>query len=191
MTDFKRRSQAERRAETRNQVLESACFLFGKKGYADTSLGDIAAGCGVTTRPIYHYFGNKMALFSAVNDVMAERVLAALSRPDSNSNEHVVTQGWAAFLDLCDDPHFRQIVLVDGPNILGRDRWVSSAVTSKAMELLTTGNNNPKQFHSELKSRMMMAALAEAAMMIAEAEDAKWAKRQAKPITEELFNYLS
>lgn len=190
MTDNKRRTQAERRTETRKQVLESACRLFGEKGYADTSLGDIAADCGVTTRPVYHYFGNKMALFGAVNDVMAGRVFEVLNQPDFNSDSHVVTQGWAAFLDLCDDAHFRQIVLVDGPNILGRDRWTDSAVAGKAKELLASGSEEPKQFRTELQSRMMMGALAEAALMIAEAEDTQLAKQQAKQITQEWFSYL-
>ena len=34
----RRRTQAERRAETRTAVLESACRHFGAKGFADTSL---------------------------------------------------------------------------------------------------------------------------------------------------------
>ena len=67
----KRRSQAERRAETHKLVLASACRLFGERGYAATSLDDIAVDCGVTTRPIYHYFGNKKALFAAVNEAIA------------------------------------------------------------------------------------------------------------------------
>ena len=36
----------------------------GEKGYADTSLEAIAADCGLTIRPIYHYFGNEKDLFS-------------------------------------------------------------------------------------------------------------------------------
>lgn len=190
MTDLKRRSQAERRAATHKQLLASACRLFGERGYAETSLAHIAEDCGVTTRPVYHYFGNKMALFSAVNDVMAERILDALNQPDSSSDEHVVSQGWSGFLDLCDDPHFRQIVLIDGPNILGRDRWAHSAIAGKAKELLTTGSKDPQQFRTQLQSRMMMAALAEAALMIAEADDTQQAKQQAKPITEALFAQL-
>ena len=60
-----RRTQAQRRAETYQQVLDSACRLFGERGYANTSLDDVAAECGLTTRPVYHYFGNKKALFAA------------------------------------------------------------------------------------------------------------------------------
>ena len=65
-TPAKRRTQEQRRNESRQAVLDSACRLFGDKGYADTSLEEIAADCGLTIRPIYHYFGNKKALFAAV-----------------------------------------------------------------------------------------------------------------------------
>ena len=57
-----RRTQAQRREETQQAVLDSASRLFGEKGYAGTSLEEIAADCGLTIRPIYHYFGNKKAL---------------------------------------------------------------------------------------------------------------------------------
>ena len=65
-----RRTQAQRRAASRQAVLDSACRLFGEKGYTGTSLEEIAEDCGLTIRPIYHYFGNKKALFAAVNQVM-------------------------------------------------------------------------------------------------------------------------
>ena len=61
-TEKPRRTQAERRAQSRQAVLDSACRLFGEKGYADTSLEEISADCGLTIRPVYHYFGNKKSL---------------------------------------------------------------------------------------------------------------------------------
>ena len=70
-----RRTQAQRREQSRQAVLESACKLFGQRGYADTSLEDICADCGLTIRPVYHYFGNKKSLFEAVNDHMAAETL--------------------------------------------------------------------------------------------------------------------
>ncbi len=70
-----KRTQAERREQSRNAVLESACRLFGDRGYANTSLEDIAADCNLTIRPIYHYFGSKKDLFSAVTEHMSLRIL--------------------------------------------------------------------------------------------------------------------
>ena len=103
-----RRTQAQRRAETSRIVLENAIRLFGERGYGATALEDIAHACDMTTRPIFHYFGNKKALFAAVNDAMEQRILASLE----------VGLNLDAFLGLCEEPGFRRIVLVDAPNIL-------------------------------------------------------------------------
>ena len=94
MDKRRRRTQAERRAETRAAVLESACRLFGSKGYTDTSLDEIAAGSGLTIRPIYHYFGNKVKLFAAVNDVMEERIVASLQANAADAPKDPVMSAW-------------------------------------------------------------------------------------------------
>ena len=44
-----RRTQAERRAESRRAVLDAATELFGRQGYAGTSLEDIAERLGIST----------------------------------------------------------------------------------------------------------------------------------------------
>ena len=135
--DKQRRTQAERRAETRAAVLESACRLFGNKGYADTSLDEIATGSGLTIRPIYHYFGNKVQLFAAVNDVMEERIVASLQANAADAPKDPVLSAWRAFLGLCEDSEFRRIVLIDSPNILGRERVSDLSVLPWAIPDLT------------------------------------------------------
>ncbi len=176
----RRRSQAERRAETRAAVLESATRLFGTKGYAQTSLEEIAAACGTTIRPVYHYFGGKQQLFEAVNGVMEERILSSMQGADpSGGGDPAVA--WRSFLELCRDPIFRRVVLVDAPAVLGRARWESSAVTRAALAL----------FHDEdaggegggrLVARMLVAALAEAALAIAESADPDAMSRRAEQV---------
>jgi AcrR family transcriptional regulator len=153
-----RRTQAERRAETRSAVLESACRLFGSKGYAETSLDEIAAGSGVTIRPIYHYFGNKMQLFAAVNDVMEERIVASLQANAAGNPVDPILSAWRVFRELCEDSEFRRIVLIDSPNILGRERWLESPVSRTAATLLfgTRGNMDPRS--SKIAGRMLMGA---------------------------------
>ena len=96
-----RRTQAQRREETRQAGLDSACQLFGEKGYSRTSLEEIAADCGLTIRPIYHYFGNKKALFSAVNEVMEQRILDTLD--DAAGQPGQKSRAWQAYLKLCED----------------------------------------------------------------------------------------
>ena len=189
----KRRTQAERRAETYRQVMNSAIRLFGERGYAATSLEDIATDCKVTTRPIYHYFGNKKGLFAAVNEVVEARIIDAIDTQKGVSVDGGVSTNWLAFMTLCDDPGFRRIVLVDGPNILGRERWSSSAVSEKAKGLFSHKKRNELagRYRSELFTRMVMGAFTEAALMVAEAEDVSLAKEQAEKLVAELFTSVS
>ncbi|MEH6548513.1 MAG: TetR/AcrR family transcriptional regulator [Pseudomonadales bacterium] len=187
----KRRTQAERRTESRQAVLESACRLFGDNGFANTSLEEIAADCGLTIRPIYHYFGNKKSLFAAVNDVMELRIIESM-KYNSEKEKGGILANWRAYLDLCDDPAFRQIVLVDSPNILGRERWASSAVTEKvrASMKVIPGGSKEQQYRAELLNAVVMGAFAEAALMIAEADDIAMAKREAESLMTSLFSGL-
>ena len=179
---LQRRTQAERRAETRAAVLESACRLFGSKGYADTSLDEIAAGSGVTIRPIYHYFGNKVQLFAAVNDVMEERIVASLRANAAGAPKQPVVSAWRAFLRLCEDSEFRRIVLIDSPNILGRERWAESPVTRTAAALLLDYRGDMDRRSAEIVGRMLIGALSEAALAIAESDDPAAAGRAAAAI---------
>lgn len=185
-----RRTQAERRAESRQAVLDSACRLFGENGYADTSLEQIASDCGLTTRPIYHYFGNKKALFAAVNEVMEERILASMKIGTAADHGAGILANWRAFLDLCDDPAFRRIVLLDSPNILGRGRWPTSAVSEKARSATDYRENldSLQQYRLAMFNRVVMGAFTEAALMIAESDDIKMAHREAEQLMAELFS---
>lgn len=190
MDKRRRRTQAERRAETRAAVLESACRLFGSKGYTDTSLDEIAAGSGLTIRPIYHYFGNKVQLFAAVNDVMEERIVASLQANAADAPKDPVLSAWRAFLGLCEDSEFRRIVLIDSPNILGRERWAESPVTRTAAALLLETRDDLDRRSAEIVGRMLIGALSEAALAIAESDDPASAGRAAETIVKRVAGAL-
>lgn len=66
------RREAHKQA-TREALREAAERLFSERGYADTTVRDIAAAAGVTERTFYRYFGDKSAL-------IAEDLLAWLDR---------------------------------------------------------------------------------------------------------------
>jgi TetR/AcrR family transcriptional repressor of mexJK operon len=52
--------------QRKTRVLEIATALFLTKGYAETSLVEIAKQAGVATRTIYQHFGNKEEIFRVV-----------------------------------------------------------------------------------------------------------------------------
>ena len=184
-----KRTQAERREQSRQAVLDSACRLFGEKGYTDTSLDDIAADAGMTIRPVYHYFGNKKALFAAAVEQMSARILDTMREDYAENPEEAMRTSWRAFLDLCDDPAFRRIVLIDSPNVLGRQDWSDSPAYTRAISLV--GSVQPRgaanQFRFALVNRVMMGAMAEAALMVAEADNITMAKREAEQFIMALF----
>jgi AcrR family transcriptional regulator len=177
----KRRSQAERRAQTRGAVLESASRLFGEKGYEATSLEDIAADCGMTIRPIYHYFGGKQALFEAVNEAMEERILSAQESSGIARSATTGVAAWRSFLALCRDPGFRQVVLIDAPHVLGRTRLRDSPVARATLDRLHTEELGDEA-RRHLVARVLVAALGEAALVIAESDDPETMSRIADEI---------
>lgn len=63
--------------ETREKILETALELFRERGYAETSMREIAAKAGVATGLAYYYFASKDAIVLAFYD-RANRELGPL-----------------------------------------------------------------------------------------------------------------
>ena len=60
--------QAKRRAATRERIVGAGTRLFESRGYADSSIRDIAAEAGVAVRTIYLHFDSKAAILLAYFD---------------------------------------------------------------------------------------------------------------------------
>jgi AcrR family transcriptional regulator len=106
---------------TRRAVLAAARSSFGRKGYAQTSVDEIAAAARVTKGAVYHHFAGKEALFRAVHaEVEAEaqaRAVAAGDPGDPPIDQIVAKVN--AYLDAALDEEIRRITLIDGPALLG------------------------------------------------------------------------
>jgi AcrR family transcriptional regulator len=64
----------------REQILSVAVRLFGERGYAGVSTGDVAKGAGVARGLVNHYFGTKKELYLEVIRVMLTVPEVALDR---------------------------------------------------------------------------------------------------------------
>jgi AcrR family transcriptional regulator len=69
------RRKGERTAE---RILDAAERLFASRGYAGTTLRDVAAAVGLRTPSLYNHFESKDALYAAVLERGISPVLAAL-----------------------------------------------------------------------------------------------------------------
>lgn len=119
----KRRTQAERTAATRTALVGAARALFAEHGYAAVGTTEIARRAGVTRGALYHQFADKGALFAAV----AEEVEAAVTQrladlvassgvTDPAAALRAAALGW---LEVCEEPEVRQVLLLDAPVVLG------------------------------------------------------------------------
>jgi AcrR family transcriptional regulator len=74
------RRTKEEAAETRETLLKSGLSVFGQKGYAATTLEDIAKVAGVTRGAIYWHFGSKADLYNALLSEFSARSAAIVER---------------------------------------------------------------------------------------------------------------
>lgn len=69
-----------KKEEVREAILASALRLFSKKGYARTTLEEIARGAGVSTANVYVYFRSKLEILYAIYDPWMRERLTLLER---------------------------------------------------------------------------------------------------------------
>lgn len=69
-------TQAGADPEKRRRILTAAVALFGKKGFHEARIAEIAAAAGVAEGTVYLYFRNKEDLLGAVFDDTMDEVLA-------------------------------------------------------------------------------------------------------------------
>lgn len=182
------RSQQERTEATKQALLQSATSLFGERGYADTSLDDIARDCGLTIGAIYHHFGNKKTLFAAVNEAAEQRIIDVCSKVHDDDPLYAMKKRWKALLALSNEAGFRRIVLIDSPNILGRDRWEHSEVSKHARTLAAATSGDVLEL--QLALRLMRGMAAEAIQAVAEADNAPATRRVVDRIVNRVYELL-
>lgn len=122
MQEVSRRTQAERRAETRRALISAARRQFAELGYAGTNTPDIVAAAGVTRGALYHHFADKKALFAAVVEeehaLLAMAINAATETDDEPGPVKALIGGGDAYLSAMQDPGRRRILLIDAPAVL-------------------------------------------------------------------------
>ena len=81
-------SPRRRGGKTAELVLDVAEACFARKGYAGTTLRDVADGVGIRIPSLYNHFANKQSLYAAVLERGMTPVLEVLSRAMEDSDNH-------------------------------------------------------------------------------------------------------
>ncbi|MEV6538422.1 TetR/AcrR family transcriptional regulator [Streptomyces sp. NPDC051665] len=118
------RSNAERTASTRAQLIRAARQLFSEHGYSSTTVVDIAKSSGLTVGALYHHWAGKEALLvDVVHDIHGELAVRIQALDVEDQPVPRLLRSGQAFLDLCADPAVAQLLLLDAPAVLGYERW--------------------------------------------------------------------
>jgi AcrR family transcriptional regulator len=182
-----RRSQAERSATTRAALVRAARELFARDGYAATGREAIVERAGVTRGALYHHFADKEALFRAVFEEIEAEVMARAAEaattvaPDDPLGQ--LRAGSLAYLDVALDPAVQRICLLDAPSVLSPavrqevvDAYAAGLVREVLRAAMATGGLTPQPL--EPLTHLLLAALHEAALYVARADDQATARQE-------------
>ena len=168
----------EQVAQTRAALAEAGRELFGRQGFAATSVEDLAREARVTTGALYHHFPTKTALFETVFEQVHMELLARSADAAAQAPDEIAALGigFEAFLDGMLVPDVQRILVTDGPAVLGVARFTELderyAVAPIAAELrAATDGGRLRVDDPDTLARLLLGALTRASMLIAAAPD--------------------
>lgn len=188
---------ADRAEATRAALIAAARTLFVDKGYFNTGTEEIVTAAGVGTRgALYHHFADKRALFRAVFERVEEDLLAAAAAdvPPISALDQL-RKGLMGFLDASRTPEVQRILLIDGPAVLGWQEWraleesYGLGALRALLDLAVSEGSLPAQ-PIEALAHMLLAAIDEAALYIANASDSAAARINAVAALDQLLTGL-
>lgn len=193
------RTQPERSAATQLALQTAARRLWGERGYEAVGTPEIAEAAGVTRGAMYHQYADKRALFRAVVELVERDVITQLvatvdaaAPPAPADALRVAADAW---LQIANDPEVRQLVLLDAPRVLGwaefRDISLGSSLglTEQLLtEVIEAGQLKPQP--TRPLATILLGALDEAAMSIANADDPDAERAALRAVIHDLIDGL-
>jgi AcrR family transcriptional regulator len=192
--------QAARSEATRAKLVEVGIELFSERGYAAVGTEEIVERAQVTRGALYHHFGDKRDLFRAVHEKLEQRLVAdiatALQENPSDDPIEALEVAAAAVLEVAIDRKVARVTLIDAPSVLGWEEWreidtryglgLAEAVLTQAMETGRIAEQPVRPL-----AHLLVAALGEAAIMVATASDPKQARAQVEPALRSVLHGLA
>ena len=97
-------------ANIRKSILDTAEFLFATRGFAATSVREIAEQVGVTPAMVHYYFGSKKRLLQAVMEQVLEPLTDALADLQGRGRISVTGFTTLMFGMAADHPYLPQLI---------------------------------------------------------------------------------
>ena len=195
-----RRSQVDRSAATRAALMMAARQLFAERGFGGVGTEAIVRAAGVTRGALYHHFADKTELFEAVYEAieedLARRLGEQIAAAGASDPLEVMMLGADAWLDACDEQEVQQIVLLDGPAVLGWQRWREigmryglGLVEGLLAHAIEVGRIPPQPVPA--LAHVLVGALDEAALYVARSEDRATASEEIRAVIARLVAGLA
>jgi AcrR family transcriptional regulator len=183
--------KAQQSNRTRAKLLQVARKDFTTHGYAGASLEAIAKRAGVTTGAVYHQYRDKKALFRAVLEDLESERFETIREVSRRRAGRASGQTWKRLvaateilLDSFADPAVRQIIMIDGPAVLGMSDWHEIRARRILSHLAEALEFQMQQGHIASEpagalATVLMGALTSAGMVIAHSDDKQAARKLA------------
>lgn len=177
--------KASQSEATRADLIDVARKLFAERGYARTPTEEIVRQAGLTRGALYHHFKDKRDLFRAVVHIVEAELgpkIGANMKPGADAWTNLVG-ACETFLDACLERDLQQIILIDGPSVLGWDEWraveeqYGLSLVAAGLASCMAGGFIPQQPVAPL-AHLLLAAVNEAGLVIARSSDVKAARAE-------------
>jgi AcrR family transcriptional regulator len=178
--------RAEKARETRERVIKAARLLFAEQGFFSTTTTDVVHAARLPSRgSLYQHFANRELLFVAVlervEEDLSERVAKTIDSPTGLGR---LEQALASFLDASLEREVRQILLIDGPAVLGWQAWrdIEARYGLGALQqLLELGIEEGSIVVEDpaAMAHLLLSVVDEAALFIANSKSPKQARKTA------------
>jgi AcrR family transcriptional regulator len=180
--------KSEQSEATRAALVAAARALFTQRDYSQVGTEEIVRRAKVTRGALYHHFKDKRDLFRAAHEQVEEEMVAAIVAAMEGVTDPVelLAAGARRFLDLCLDPTWTQIPLIDAPSVLGWREW-REVDMRHGLGLISAGlqggmDAGVLRVQPVLPlAHMLLAALSEAGLIVATAADPAAAREEVEP----------
>jgi AcrR family transcriptional regulator len=173
----------------REAVLEAARELFIEHDYADVSTGEVLRRAGVSRGALYHHFPSKLDLYREVWRESERRLVERLAGAAAEAKTPIeaLILGCRGYLsEAATNIELQRIGLLQSRSVLGWEGWREGIqdlglgtirlTIEAAMEAGELRSEDP-----EATAHLFLAAMIEAALLIATARDHEAAREKAEP----------